>query len=116
MNYRPTQRDLAESARRRSAQQAHDTNWLLQQDNRPTAEELERLRQRNPRLWSKYQDKSHAMKTVKIHFRSFSDKIAFNQRNGIMPAELLADGPGWQTMEDDGTAYENSPYVYHVER
>lgn len=48
---------------------------------------------------------------ITLHFRSFSDKIAFNQRNGIMPAEIIAEGPGWQTIVDDGTKFENSPFV-----
>ena len=56
------------------------------------------------------------MKTVKLHFRSYSDKIAFNQANGFMPSEIIAEGPGWQTIKDDGTKFENSPFVYQVER
>jgi hypothetical protein len=53
---------------------------------------------------------------ITLHFASFSDKIAFNLRNGIMPCDLIAEGPGWQTMRDDGIQYENSPFVYSVER
>ena len=33
------------------------------------------------------------MKTIKLHFRSHSDKIAFNQVNGFMPSEIIAEGP-----------------------
>jgi len=56
------------------------------------------------------------MKTVQLSFRSFSDKIAFNQKNGIMPRDIISEGPGWQLMEDEGLAYENSPFVYTVTR
>lgn len=53
---------------------------------------------------------------ITLHFRSFSDKIAFNQRNGIMPSEIIAEGPGWQTIKDDGTKFEKSPFVYQIDR
>lgn len=56
MNYKPTQHDLAESGRRRAARKAHAVNWMMHQDNRPTAEELKRLREKNPTVWDSFPD------------------------------------------------------------
>lgn len=54
--------------------------------------------------------------TITLSFVSFSDKVAFNQKNGIMPADMIDDGPCWEKMKDDGVKYENSPHVYMVKR
>jgi hypothetical protein len=54
-----TQHQHAETGRQKAADRAHGMNWLLQQPNRPTKEELIELRRRRPELWNGYKDKSH---------------------------------------------------------
>ena len=55
-----------------------------------------------------------AMQTVKIHFHSFSGRIAFCASNGIMPSEILSEGPGWIEIADRGESFGNNVHVFSV--
>jgi predicted Abi (CAAX) family protease len=50
----PTQLQLCNAAHRKIADHFEIINWLSQQENRPTKEELTKLRQKNPALWNLY--------------------------------------------------------------
>ena len=54
MNYKPTQLDLAESARRRVANKAKAIMGLMESPDRPTKEELKKLRSKRPSLWNSF--------------------------------------------------------------
>ena len=56
-----------------------------------------------------------AMQTVKIQFHSFSGKIAFCASNGIMPSEILSEGPGWIEIADRGECFANNVHVFCIE-
>jgi hypothetical protein len=51
-----TQLEHYETARRKIAARAHAFNEMLQSPNRPTQEELEKLRAKRPGLWNAYRD------------------------------------------------------------
>lgn len=54
MTTRPTQYQLAESARRAAARRAHALNEMMQDPNRPTLAELAKLRASRPELWNAF--------------------------------------------------------------
>lgn len=49
---KPTQLELCESGRRRVASKMEGMSFLLRPENRPTPEELQRLRAKRPHLWN----------------------------------------------------------------
>lgn len=51
-----TQKQLAESARRRAARKAQGISDILATGHGPTADELERLRKKRPGLWNGFPD------------------------------------------------------------
>lgn len=51
---KPTQLQLCYASNRKVADHYNFINWLSQQENRPTKEELVKLRQKNPALWGAY--------------------------------------------------------------
>jgi hypothetical protein len=54
------------------------------------------------------------MQTITLHFHSFSGKIAFCASNGIMPSEILSEGPGWIEIADRGESFANNVHVFSV--
>jgi hypothetical protein len=57
---------------------------------------------------------TQTMQTITLHFHTFSGKIAFCASNGIMPSEIISEGPGWIEIEDSGERFENSVHVFSV--
>jgi hypothetical protein len=57
---------------------------------------------------------TQTMQTITLHFHTFSGKIAFCASNGIMPSEIISEGPGWIEIDDSGERFENSVHVFSV--
>lgn len=55
---KPTQLELAEGARRKTANRAHAINDMMHDDNRPTRAELAKLREKRPELWNAFPESS----------------------------------------------------------
>ena len=54
------------------------------------------------------------MQTITLCFHSFSGKIAFCASNGIMPSEIISEGPGWIEIADSVECFGNNVHVFSV--
>lgn len=49
-----TQKEHFWKSHRKMMDRLEGFNWLMRQDNKPTKEELEKLRKKNPKIWNSY--------------------------------------------------------------